>query len=70
MQINQELVRFNRALTEEINKKVLKTLIARQPLFSERKPSIYRVNITLEETGRKNELNRMKSRIKKPFARN
>ena len=35
MQINQQLVRFNRVLTEEINKKVLKTLRVRKPLFSE-----------------------------------
>ena len=34
MQINQELVRFNRILTEEINKKVLKTLRVRKLLFS------------------------------------
>ena len=34
MQINQQLVRFNQVLTEEINKKVLKTSM-RKPLFSE-----------------------------------
>ena len=36
VQINQQLVRFNRVLTEEINKKVLKTLSVHKPLFSER----------------------------------
>ena len=33
--INQQLVRFNRVLTVEINKKVLKTLSVRKPLFIE-----------------------------------
>ena len=37
MQINQQLVRFNRALTEEINKAaVLKTLSVCKWLFSKR----------------------------------
>ena len=40
MQINEELVRFNRVLTEEINKKVLKTLSVHKLLFNEHKPSI------------------------------
>ena len=35
MQINQQLVRFNSALTEEINKKVLKTFSMYELLFSE-----------------------------------
>ena len=35
MQINQQLVRFNQALTKEINKKVLKNLIVHKLLFSE-----------------------------------
>ena len=57
MQINQQLVTFNRVLTEEINKKVLKTLnmpktlfSERQPLFSEHKPSINQVKITMKLT--------------------
>ena len=45
MQINQQLVRFNRVLTEEINKKVLKTLSVYKRLFSERKLSINQVKI-------------------------
>ena len=35
MKINQQLMRFNRILTGEINKKVLKTLSVSKPLFSE-----------------------------------
>ena len=35
MQVNKKLVRFNRVLTEKINKKVLKTLSVPKPLFSE-----------------------------------
>ena len=35
MQINQQLVRFNRVLTEEINKNVLTTFNVRKPPFSE-----------------------------------
>ena len=35
MQINQQLVRFNRALTQEINKKVLNTFNVSKPPFSE-----------------------------------
>ena len=35
MQINQQLVRFNQVLAEEINKKVLKTVSAHKRLFSE-----------------------------------
>ena len=50
MQINQHLVRFNGVLTEEINKKVLNVLIVRKLLFSESKPSINRVKITLKLT--------------------
>ena len=39
MQINQQLVRLNWVyITEKINKKVLRTLSERKPLFSERKP--------------------------------
>ena len=34
--MNQQLVRFSRVLTEEINKKVLKTINVRKLLFSER----------------------------------
>ena len=37
---------FNRVLTEEINKKVLKVLSVRKLLFGESKPSINRVEIT------------------------
>ena len=54
MQINQQLVRFNRVLTKEINKKVLKTLSVRKPffsecyrLFSECRQSINRQKVTL-----------------------
>ena len=36
MQINQQLVRFNPVLTEEINKKILKTPNVHKPFFSER----------------------------------
>ena len=36
MQINQQLVRLNRVLTKEINKKVLKTLSLHKSPFSER----------------------------------
>ena len=43
MQINQQLVKFNQVLTEEINKKVLETL-------SEHKLSINQVKITLKLT--------------------
>ena len=39
MQINQQLVRFNQVLTEEISKKVLKTHSVHKLLFSECKPS-------------------------------
>ena len=35
MQINQQLVRFNRVLTNEIKKKALMTLSVHKPLFSE-----------------------------------
>ena len=35
MRINQQLVRFNWVLTEEINKKVLNILSVCKPLFSE-----------------------------------
>ena len=35
MQINQQLVRFNRVLTEEINKNDLKTFNVRKPPVSE-----------------------------------
>ena len=35
MQINQQLERFNQVLTEEINKKVLKTFSMYKLLFSE-----------------------------------
>ena len=48
MQINQQLVRFNRVLTKEVNKKVLKTLSVHKLLFSEHKPSINQVKITLK----------------------
>ena len=44
MQINQQLVRFNRVLTEKIHKKALRLLVC------ERKPSINRVKITLKLT--------------------
>ena len=50
MQINQHLVSLNRVLTEEINKKVLNVLSVRKLLFSESKPSINRVKITLKLT--------------------
>ena len=50
MQINQQLVRFNRVLTEEINNKVLKTVNVHKPLFSKRKPSINLVKITQKLT--------------------
>ena len=50
MQINQQLVRFNWVLTEEINKKVLKTLNVYKPLFSKCKLSINQVKITLNVT--------------------
>ena len=50
MQINQQLVRFKQVLTKENNKKVLKTLSVCKPLFSERKPRINRVKITLKLT--------------------
>ena len=56
MQINQQLVRFNQVLIiKEINKKVLKVLGVHKPLFtkhkllfSEHKPSIDRLKITLK----------------------
>ena len=56
MQINQQLVRFNQVLIiKEINKKVLKVLsmhkllfTEQKLLFSEHKPSIDRVKITLK----------------------
>ena len=56
MQINQQLVRFNQVLMiKEINKIVLKVLSVHKPLltehkllFSECKPSINRVKITLK----------------------
>ena len=35
MQINQQLLRFNQVLTDEINNEVLKTLSVHKPLFSE-----------------------------------
>ena len=35
MQLNQQLVRFNRALTEKINEKATKVLSVHKPLFSE-----------------------------------
>ena len=41
---------FNRVLTEEINKKVLKVLSVRKLLFGESKPNINRINITLKLT--------------------
>ena len=57
MQINQQLVRFNQVLTKKINKKVLKNLNVHKLLFSELwlifsecKPSINLVNITLKST--------------------
>ena len=50
MQINQHLLRFNRVLTEEINKKVLNVLSVRKLLFSESKANINRVEITLKLT--------------------
>ena len=43
MKTYQQLVRFNQVLTEEINKKILKTL-------NECKPSINQVKITLKLT--------------------
>ena len=36
MQINQQLARFNRVLTDDINKKVVKTLSVRKLISSER----------------------------------
>ena len=50
MQINQQLVRFNRVLTKEVNKKVIKTLSVHKLLFSEHKLSINQVKITLKLT--------------------
>ena len=50
MKINQQLVRFNQVLTEKTNKKNLKTISVCKPLFSECKPSINRVEITLKLT--------------------
>ena len=47
MQINHQLVRFNQVLTKEINKKVLKPLNVQKSLFSECKPNINGVKITL-----------------------
>ena len=63
MQINHQLVRFNQVLTKEINKKVLKPLNVQKSLFSECKPSINGVKITLKLTEKKPELNRVKPRI-------
>ena len=59
MQINQQLVRFSPALTEEINKNVLKTLNLCEPLFSERKPSINRVKIILKLTEKYTDLTKV-----------
>ena len=58
VQINQHLVRFNRVLTEEINKKVLKAIIMYvkgyysvcKPYFTERKHTINQVKIVLKLT--------------------
>ena len=57
MQIDHQLVRFNQVLTKKINKKFLTTLSVHKLLFSEcyllfseRKPSINRVKITLKLT--------------------
>ena len=75
-------MRFNRALTEEINKKVLKTLGVHTPLLnhSERNRSLVSVNCTLvgvtqvkiimRLTEKKTEFNQVKPRITKTFTRN
>ena len=57
MQISQELVRFNRVLTEKINKKVLKTLRVHKPLFSFQRFSL--------ETETSAKFNQVKSRLDK-----
>ena len=46
MQNNQQLVRFNQLLTEEINKKALNTFNVCKSLFNELKPSINKIKIT------------------------
>ena len=61
-------MRFNQVLTEEINDKVLKTLIVHKPLFSEHESSINQVKIILKLTKKQINLNRVKPTIEKTLS--